>query len=275
MDIKKPDLSNLNKPTNPTKPSVQPPKPNALKVPQAPARSFSTSKSTGPMDSLNKTIGNQTVITGAEKVRQTAVAPKNVKRFFMVLGIAGLAILLALALALIVVFPRTTRTIDIDINFNASADIVISDEQMTSRSKIMPGDKIDYTFNISTSKNENSSDANLDVFLRIRASIQSENNFFPNTVVLTFTDGGRWFRGIDGFYYLQKTANTSGVLSPGDKISISRSLKIDTSVGNEFAGKSITIMFEAEVLQAEYQAILEIWPTAPYEWASQYKNLNH
>ena len=134
---------------------------------------------------------------------------------------------------------------------------------------------IDYTFNISTSRNEQSTDANNDVFLRIRAVIESEDNFFPNTIVLTFTDGGRWFKGLDGFYYLQKTPGTSGVLSPGEKISISRSLLIDKTVGNEFAGKSITIMFEAEVLQAEYQAILEIWPTAPYEWSSQYKDLVH
>ena len=63
------------------------------------------------------------------------------------------------------------------------------------------------------------------------------------------------------------------MLSPNEKISITRSLEIDKSIGNEFAGKTIKIVFEAEVLQAQYQAIFEMWPTAPYEWARQYKDL--
>ena len=279
MDIKRPDLSKFRRPTVSTgqTPPTSTPKVESQKptTPQPPVRTFSTTKSVGPMTSLNKTIGSQSTITGAQKVPQTAVPAKNLKKLFIILGTVGLVILLSLALTLILVFPTASRVIDINIDFHASADIVISDEEWTSSSKILPGDKIDYTFNISTSINEQSTDANLDVFLRIRASISSEDNFFPNTIVLTFTEGGRWFKGIDGFYYLQKTPGTTGVLSPGEKISISRSLLIDKTVGNEFAGKSITIMFEAEVLQAEYQAILEIWPTAPYEWSSQYRDLVH
>ena len=53
--------------------------------------------------------------------------------------------------------------------------------------------------------------------------------------------------GIDGFYYLQKTSTTSGVLSPGEKISILRSLTIDKSVGNEFAGKTLCLPIHQRV----------------------------
>ena len=143
----------------------------------------------------------------------------------------------------------------------------------------MPGDKIDYTFEIYTQTNaETDSNVNLDVFLRIKAGIIAENNYFINSVNLSFTDNGEWFKGGDGYYYLRKlndgsTKQTDGVLSPNEKISITRSMEIDKRIGNEYAGKTIQIAFEAEVLQAQYQAIFEIWPTAPYEWATQYKNL--
>ena len=285
-----------NKIRKPISPSQLNAKKNVVSKPVLPSKVQPASKpvevsSPKPMTTYSSGLTTKSAITATEKIPQPIVGPKNYKRLFSIIGIILLCLVVAVSLVLIVVYPRSSRPIDISLDFNADIDIKISgdlsvvqsDEQLPERTHVLPGDTIDYTFNIYTEKNaETDSSVNLDVFLRIRASIISEDNFFGNTINITFTDNNEWYRGADGFYYYQKTNSSDGLLSPYDpndpdapydKISISRSLSIDKSVGNNFAGKTITIMFEADVLQAQYQAIEELWPTAPYEWASKYKNL--
>ena len=262
---------------------------NKINRPQSPSKlssSFSTSKNVKPMTNYNKSAGAPSVITGAEKITQTTVRPRNWKRFFIILIATVLSMMVGISFVLILISPRAIRPSDISLDFNANINFtliddfgVIVDEGSLQNTKVMPGDKIDYTFEIYTQTNsETDLDVNLDVFLRIKAGIISENNYFGDGVNLSFTDNSEWYKGGDGYYYLRKTGNgdtkqTDGVLSPNEKISITRSMEIDKRLGNEFAGKKIQIAFDAEVLQAQYQAIFEIWPTAPYEWAKQYKYL--
>ena len=262
---------------------------NKINRPQSPSKlssSFSTTKNSKPMTNYNKSASTPSVITGAEKITQTTVKPKNRKRFFIILIAVVLSILVAVSFVLILISPRAVRPSDISLDFKANIDFTLKDdlgivigEGDLAKKQVMPGDKIDYTFELYTQTNEQTdTSVNLDVFLRIKASMLAEDNYFANAINLSFTDNGQWYKGGDGYYYLRKTGNgdtsqTDGVLSPNEKISITRSMEIDKRLGNEYAGKEITILFDAEVLQAQYQAIFEIWPTAPYEWARQYKNL--
>ncbi|HAJ77935.1 MAG TPA: hypothetical protein DCO89_02580 [Clostridiales bacterium] len=251
---------------------------NKIHKPKSPSslstnKSFSTSKNVKPMTNLEKTIKLPTEVTRVEKVTQATVAPRNLKRFFAILVATLLTILVAVAFVLIVINPKPIRPSDISLDFNVDTNIIISGEDLDTGRKVMPGDKIDYSFEIATSKNQDSEEVNLDVFLRIKASVIIESNYYSNVMVLTFIDENQWYKGGDGYYYLQKTDFTDGLLSPDEKIKIIRHMEIDKKLGNEFAGKPINIEFTAEVLQAQYQAIEEIWPTAPYEWATQYKEL--
>ena len=264
---------------------------NKINKPKSPSalsshKSFSTSQNVKPMTSFDKSSKAPSEVTRAEKITQTTVAPRNLKKFFAILVAVVLTLLVTVAFVLIVINPKPVRPNDISLDFKSKFTYYINGEPveiddgvdpsgdgLNTERKVMPGDRIDYSFEISTSKNAESEDVNLDVFLRIKASVIMEHNYYSNVIVLTFIDDNQWYRGGDGYYYLQKTDFSDGVLSPEEKIKIIRYMEIDKHLGNEYAGKHITIDFQAEVLQAQYQAIEEIWPTAPYEWATQYKNL--
>ena len=70
-------------------------------------------------------------------------------------------------------------------------------------------------------------------------------------------------------------SNPDGVLSPVEDVgNITKSVELSEDIGNSFAGKKMQIVFYAEVLQAQYQAIDEMWPTSPIEWKSQFKDLS-
>ena len=253
---------------------------NKPKIPSLSNKNIVRKSEPKPMYDFSKTTKIPTKITRAEKIPQTAVAPKNLKKFFIILTSVLLALLIGVGVTLYLMFPRPVRPSDISINFRADVDVAIRDslgvlleDQNLETTRALPGDKIDYSFKLYTEKNEESTDVNLDVFLRIKAGVYCGKNFFPNTVELTFIDNDMWFKGGDGYYYLKKTDTSDGVLSPGERIELTRNLQIDKSLGNEFAGKDIRIVLEADVLQAQYQAIDELWPTAPSEWASQFRDL--
>jgi len=251
---------------------------NKINKPKSPSmlnskKSFSTSKNVKPMTSIDKASSTPSVVVGSEKITQSTVSPKNIKKFFAILVAVLLSLLVGISFVLILLFPRPVRPSDISLDFNVNTNIIISGEDLETGRKVMPGDKIDYSFELSTTKNQESVGEDLDVFLRIKASITTESNYYTNVVNLHFIDNDQWYKGGDGYYYLQKTNYDDGLLSPDEKITIIRSMEIDKLLGNEFAGKPIQILFDAEVLQAQYQAIDEIWPTAPYEWSSQYKYL--
>lgn len=255
---------------------------NKVNKPKSPSmissnKSFSTSKNVKPMTSVDKAAPTPSVVVGSEKITQTTVAPRNLKKFFAILVAILLSILVGVSFVLILLYPKPVRPSDISLDFIVDTNIIISGEDLDTGRKVMPGDKIDYSFELQTKTNQETDESvDLRVFLRIRASIITENNYYSNVVNLHFIDNDQWYKGGDGYYYLTKidyNNEDDGLLSPDEKIRIIRDMEIDKSLGNEYAGKPIQILFDAEVLQAKYQAIAEIWPTAPYEWASQFKYL--
>lgn len=236
---------------------------NRPKLPSSPIRPIPTAPA-----------AHKNVIVGAEQVVPKNVPPKKYKAIIFGLIGAIMVVLTVVAIILIAIYPTPKRPLDISLQFNVSTSIAIErDPEMQTEMKVMPGDTVECVFNLETLPDEDTQDVNNDVFLRIRAYVISESNYYTNVVSLNFIDGNKWFKGADGYYYFQKNNDSDGVLSVGEKLTITKSFYIDTSTGNEFAGKSIIVQFDAEVLQAHYQAIEEIWPTAPWEWASQYREL--
>ena len=244
----------IGKPTNPSKLNL--------------SKNLSTSQGTKPMTTLIKNEGSQNaVITNAEKVPQTTVAQKNKKRLFAFIGAFVLSAVLVISLVLILVFPVATRPMDISVKFGAMVNIVeVDGETPEENFLLLPGDTVDYTMTIRSDRTEDSGSGNLGVFVRIMASMVTHSAYSADGVILNINDENLWHRGADGFYYYKN------ILNPGEEIVIERSFSIDTSIGNEYAGQKVEIRFEADALQAEYQAILEEWPTAPYEWKSLFRN---
>lgn len=242
---------------------------------KSPVKSFSTQKNTKPMTSFSKTTAQKSnIVSGGERVQVATSKPINKNKLGIVLIVILLTVLIVASTALILVYPRPSRMSDINIDFTTQFSYapISVDHEVPDNYKAMPGDQLECKFAIQSDVNENSTEGNLDVFLRVKAYFVGDGNYLSG-VDFNFVDEDCWFKGADGYYYYTKTNNCRGVLSPGDKIEISKTIIIGTDLGNEYAGKSVGIMFSAEALQANYQAIGEIWKTAPFEWSYQYRNL--
>lgn len=258
---------------------IAPPKIPSNNVPKSPAKSpiksFSTQKNTKPMTSFSKaSVQKPTVVAGGERVQVATSKPVNLKKLWITLVVVLLTILIVASTALILVYPKPSRVNDINIDFTTQFSYapISVDQEIPENYKAMPGDELECKFTIQSEVNEESTEGNLDVFLRVKAYFVDDENFISG-VDFSFVDDDCWFKGADGYYYYTKTDTCKGVISPGDKIEISKTIKIGNNMGNDYAGKSLDILFSAEALQANYQAIGEIWKTAPFEWANQFRDL--
>ena len=242
---------------------------------KSPVTSFSTQKNTKPMTSFSKaTEQKPTAVSGGERVQVKAARPVNGKKLAMIAVIVLLTVLVIASTVLIVIYPKPSRVNDINIDFTTQFSYapISVDHEVPVNYKAMPGDDLECKFTIQSDVNENSSGGSLDVFLRVKAYFVGDGNYVSG-LDFSFVDEDCWFKGVDGYYYYTKTDTCRGVMSPGDRIEISKTIKIGEQVGNEYAGKSLDILFSAEALQANYQAIREIWKTAPNEWANQFRDL--
>ncbi len=252
---------------------------NKITPPKRPSNlNFSTGqKSSKPMTELSKSTPTSLNIVSTERVPEKTVRAKSAKKVVIASLVVLLALIIAVSVTLILVFPNQKRVNDISISFEPSVvfqPVIAGAGQGEERQYVMPGDEVKCTFNIKSAINSKSDESvNLDVFVRFKFDFDTEDNYF-STLTLNFIDGDMWYKGVDGYYYLTKgLSSPSGVLSPGEEIEIIKGFYIDTALGNEFAGKTVRVNFDCQALQANYQAIVELWPTAPYQWASQYRNL--
>lgn len=255
----------------PKKPTTPPKSPSKLNF-------SATQKQNKPMTSAQVAPSQASGIVGSERVLEKTVKAKSSKIIIIATVAILLAILIGVSTVMLIVTPQSRRMSDISINFVANSEfepIAISagGAEGEERQYVMPGDSVKCTFKIESQKDPNfTADVNLDVFLRFKVYFETDDNYF-SSISLNFIDEDKWIKGVDGYYYYSKGSNSKGVLSPGDKIEIIKSFYIDTQLGNEYAGKKVAVNFDAQVLQANYQAIMELWPTAPYTWSSQYRDL--
>lgn len=260
-----------------------------LKKPIIPPKNPSNLNFSGSKPNLDKPMTNEsklvhkTSVVESKRIPEKTVRGKNKKIIIISLVVILLAILIAVSTTMIVVYPTASRIKDINIDFTATSEFkpveIESDVSGEPRQYALPGDRIEGEFTITAKRTAGyEGTENLDVFLRFKVSMDLEDNSIMSydnegneTLTLGFVDNvNTWTRGVDGYYYLNR------VLSPGetpDVISVSKDFIISTAIGNEYAGKKVGIGFEAEVLQANYQAIMELWPTAPYIWSSQFRGL--
>ena len=258
----------ITPPKSPSKIFIKSPEKN-------PVKTFSVQSNVKPMTNYSKTVAQKpSAVSSGERVQPAITRPINKKKLGIIFIVVLLTVMVVASTVLILVYPRESRLSDISVNFTTEfslAPISVDHGDMTNY-KVMPGDEFDCNFTIQSDVAEDSGSGNLDVFLRVKASFVGNDNYFSG-VEFNFVDDDCWFKGADGYYYYTKSNGGKGVVSPGDRIVVSKRLAVDIKTGNEYAGKSVNILFSAEALQANYQAIKEIWITAPYEWANQYKDL--
>lgn len=219
-----------------------------------------------PMTTLAKQQNNETAsIKQKEKVYKEATLPVNKKKKIAILSLVALLIMVLLTVALVLFLPQPYRANDIVVDFSTSATLTPAGGIIPGEpTKVMPGDDIDCTFNVLSSA-QVSGNETLDVFVRVRVYGICEGRYFGNIISLKLTDSTKWVRGADGYYYYKSK------LSPNQSIDIANQIHLETSIDNWFGGKTLNVVFSAEALQAEYQAIVELWPTAPIQWSANFK----
>lgn len=235
--------------------------------------SFRGSVAPKPMTQFDKTqtTKNKTVV-GQEKIIKDSTLPRSKKKRILTAIIATFVVMVILVVVLLVVLPQPVRPSDINIEFNASASISPSvtfpdqPDTPTENIKFMPGDSMNCSYKISSKLSEDSpTSENMSVFVRFRLYAICETNYYSNVFSFSFFNPNDWYRGADNYWYYRQRLN------PNEEINVTKTLILRQSVGNEFSGKTVKIVFSTEAVQGEYQAILEMWPTAPSEWSVNFK----
>lgn len=235
--------------------------------------SFRGSVAPKPMTQFDKTqtTKNKTVV-GQEKIIKDSTLPRSKKKRILTAIIATFVVMVILVVVLLVVLPQPVRPSDINIEFNASASISPSvtfpdqPDTPTENIKFMPGDSMNCSYKISSKLSEDSpTSENMSVFVRFRLYAICESNYYSNVFSFSFFNPNDWYRGADNYWYYRQRLN------PNEEINVTKTLILRQSVGNEFSGKTVKIVFSTEAVQGEYQAILEMWPTAPSEWSVNFK----
>jgi hypothetical protein len=247
-------------------------------VPPSRPTNFGVGKLTGNIQNRPMTVAEKKsetpnkTITNQEKIIKQQTPPKNKKKRVIVAILAVLIILIMLCVILYVAFISPTQPAEIKISFSTSITLdTTSDDGQETVAKLLPGDDLNCKFVIQSAQTDDESSSVGDVYVRLRVYAICDGNYFPSSFSFTFTDRAKWYNGVDGYWYYK------GVLTTGETIDAVKTLHFNENIGNEFAGKTVSVMFSAEALQATggngantTDSINEMWPTAPYEW---YRNL--
>lgn len=251
---------------------------NGVKAPKVPNKKYikllnrHDSVNEKPMSLFNaSTLKDKSVIIGSTEVENSVAKPeKNKKILWIKIVLFSLAILVGLTALLIFLMPKPYRPSNINIDFSVAMNLALdpvidptTGEEITP--KLYPGETIDGTFVIRSTTNEDEENAGV-VFVRMRSYAIIDNNYYSNLFWLKLFNDNDWVFGMDNYYYYKYK------LSPDEHIDAIKGITLRTdTVNSSFSGKTITIVLEAQALQGEYQAIAEMWPTAPFNWAQLFE----
>lgn len=244
-------------------------KPNRVGPPIRPSNvtldttKFSNLANIKPMTDVEKEPDYQNkIITKQEKVIKQPSKPKNKKKIAIIAIISSVIILALLSTFVYLAFISPNQPINIQVNFQTDLTLTPSSGITSPNQKVMPGDDLECSY-ILQSTTENDPDSS-GLYVRLRAYAKYENNYYSNLFSYTFTDRAEWYQGADGYWYYNK------VLYPnGQVLDCVRLIHLEETIGNEFSGKTVTIVLSAEVIQADKRAVEEHWSTSPPEWVEQ------
>ena len=203
---------------------------------------------------------------GGASSETSGAKPKRKGLLFLTL-IFVFIILLSIILKMILPQGSPIPTINITFDCDATVNLhVDAGGVFTNRDKLLPGDTLDAAVTFSLKPNEDgSTDLTLknQVFVKTRIYGKLNDEYLPN--LFGYELDGNWVKSINGYYYYNKIL----ALGPnGEEMeeSFETKIKIEKTVGNEFQGKIVDLVIEFTILQAEYEAINDVWKDAPYSW---------
>ncbi len=178
-----------------------------------------------------------------------------------------LVFIVLLSVTLKIVLPQGDPIPQIDISFVCSSDFHLklkTSGGTLNRTEVLPGDTLETTVAFGLDKNDNTNlSLNNSVFVKARIYGKLGNEYRTN--LFGYELDGNWTRSINGYYYFNKIlslgANGESVMEE-----MTTNIIIGENVGNELQGKNVKVVIEFTILQAEYEAILDVWKDAPYVW---------
>lgn len=200
----------------------------------------------------------------------SATKPKRKGLLFLSLL---LIFIVLLSVTLRIILPQGEPIPTIDIKFDCITDIKMdigTSGQFTDRDKLLPGDTLDASVEFWLEPTENT-DYSLknQVFVKTRIYGKLDDEYLPN--LFGYELDGNWMKSINGYYYYNKiiSLGENGEIVPEK---FETKIKIEKTVGNKFQGKNVQLIIEFSILQAEYDAITDVWKDAPYSWRQDMYN---
>lgn len=213
-----------------------------------------------------------------ENQNPVLVTSSKKKRLSIIISILLLAVILASTL-FIVILPKPTSPVDINIDFqvnstiNGKNDIMFDEETELADYKLLPGDTLHSTYFVKSIADDENAEVYVRVCLYATVEGRTYRTMFKfNAYEETTTEGKKigWIMGADGYYYMY------GTLKANQMIEVTSNIVLDQKIGNEMQGKSVTLTFVGECLQAGedgFSAIQSIWKSAPTTWKNAQKEI--
>lgn len=218
-----------------------------------------------PITKFEKSNNKQNnTIVKQEKINKKTSTPKSKKAKVLTIVIAAVVFLSLLTSLVYFSFIKPTLPMDISIEFSTEFEFINNETSTPTQYKnVLPGDKIDISYVISSTVEEGQPTNDKDVYVRVVAYALCDNNYHGDVFEVIFQDDA-WYTGKDGYCYYK------GVLSANSSIDSIKYIQINEKLGSEFAGKTVTVQIIAEALQKGTGSVDTMWPTAPDEWKNQY-----
>lgn len=222
-------------------------------------------------------VNDSALIETMEPVGNSQGAPQKPKRKGLLFLTLLLVFIILLSITLKIILPQGTPIPAIDIKFISNTDIQIDlgmSGQFSDRTELLPGDVLDAKVQFWLEPTENTDySLNNSVFVKTRIYGKLDDEFKPNLFGYELTDGN-WIKAINGYYFYNKII-TLGKNGEIKKEEFETDIRIEKTVGNEYQGKKVELCIEFSILQAEYDAISDVWKDAPTSWKNtMYQILN-
>lgn len=215
-----------------------------------------------------------------ENQNPVLVTSSKKKKLTVIISILILAVILASTL-FIVILPKPTSPVDINIDFqvgskiNGVNNIEFDEETELENHLLMPGDTLRSTYYVKSVADEENLNSEVYVRVCLYATVDGKtyrNMFNFNAYEDTTAEGEKlgWIMGADGYYYMY------GTLKANEMIKVTSNIVLDQKLGNEMQGKTVTLTFVGECLQAGedgFAAIQSNWKSAPTVWKNSQKEI--
>lgn len=183
-----------------------------------------------------------------------------------------LLLLLLLLGGLIVgtIFLIQTQNVS-DYKFNIEIESDVTTEIVGPNDEVVtivyfPGDLIEASMKVKIEDKSGQIANNAEVFLRFKVEVFVEGNYINGLFKPYFSMNTVWnSEGLDGYYYYNGKCKGGSEFKVFDYLDF-----IGEADNNALNGKSATLRFTVEILEAERTAIDEIWHTAPEKWRNQF-----